>query len=103
MKSIIHLLAALAVSLLLALSTQAQGHDDHLPQTDGVIKKLDPAAGKVAIAHGHIANLDMPPMTMVFKAKTPGLLKPWKTGDRIRFRAAEVKGVLTVVSIDKAE
>jgi Cu/Ag efflux protein CusF len=45
----------------------------------------------------------MPPMTMTFKAKSPEVLKGWKEGDKVRFRAAEVKGDLTVVSIEAAK
>ena len=101
MKSIAHLFAALAT--LLFVSFSAAAHEGHLPQTDGVIKKLDLAAGKVTIAHAEIANLKMPPMTMSFKAKDPAILKSWKEGDKIRFRSAEVKGVLTVYSIEAAK
>ncbi len=101
MKSFVRLFAALAILLSLAFSVQAQ--EGPLPLTDGVIKKLDLAAGKVTIAHGDIANLNMPAMTMSFKARTPALLKPWKEGDKIRFRAADVKGVLTVTSIEAAK
>lgn len=72
---------------------------DTAPLADGVIKKIDPT-GKVTIAHGRIENLDMPPMTMRFKAEKPEILKPWKEGDKVRFRAVEVKGVLTVTSIE---
>ena len=105
MKSFIRLFAALATLLFLSFSTptQAQGHEGHLPLTDGVIKKVDAAAGKVTIAHGQIINLDMPPMTMTFKAKTPAVLGKWKEGDKIRFRSAEIGGVLTVISIDAAK
>ena len=42
-------------------------------------------------------------MTMSFKAKPPALLKPWKEGDKIRFRAAEIKGELTVTRIEAAK
>ena len=101
MKSFIRLLAALA--MLFSLAVFAQAHEGHLPLTDGVIKKLDAAAGKVTIAHGAIVNLDMPAMTMSFKAKTPAVLAKWKEGDRIRFRATDVGGVLTVVSIEAAQ
>jgi len=45
----------------------------------------------------------MPPMTMSFKAKDPAMLKQWKEGDKVRFRATEDKGVLTVVSIEAAK
>jgi Cu/Ag efflux protein CusF len=101
MKYLIRLLAALA--MLFPLACSAQAHEGHLPQTDGVIKKIDLPAGKVTIAHGEIANLKMPPMTMSFKARDPAMLKPWKEGDKVRFRSAEVKGTLTVISIEAAK
>ena len=101
MKYLVRLLAVLA--MLLPLACSAQAHEGHLPQTDGVIKKLDLAAGKVTIAHGEIVNLKMPPLTMSFKAKDPAMLKPWKEGDKVRFRSAEVKGTLTVISIEAAK
>jgi Cu/Ag efflux protein CusF len=101
MKSFARLLAVLA--MLFSVPAFAQAHEGHLPLTDGVIKKLDAAAGKVTIAHGAIVNLDMPAMTMSFVAKTPTVLAKWKEGDKIRFRAADVGGVLTVVSIEAAK
>lgn len=71
--------------------------------TEGVIRKLDRASGTVTIKHGEIANLNMGAMTMSFKAKSPALLKNRKEGDKIRFRAEEVKGELMVVSIEAAK
>lgn len=71
--------------------------------TDGVIRRLDRVSGAVTITHGELPNLNMGPMTMSFKARTPALLKPFKEGDKIRFRAADVKGVLTVTSIEAAK
>ncbi len=103
MKYLLRLFAALATLLLLSVSAFAQAHEGHLPLTEGVIKKIDLPAGKVTIAHGEIVNLKMPPMTMSFKARDPAILKPWKEGDKIRFRAAEVKGELTVTSIEAAK
>ena len=101
MKYLVHFLAVMA--MLFPLACSAQAHEGHLPQTDGVIKKLDLAGGKVTIAHGEIVNLKMPPMTMSFKAKDPAMLKPWKEGDKVRFRSADVKGTLTVISIEAAK
>ena len=101
MKYLVRLLAVMA--MLFPLACSAQAHEGHLPQTDGVIKKLDLAGGKVTIAHGEIVNLKMPPMTMSFKAKDPAMLKPWKEGDKVRFRSADVKGTLTVISIEAAK
>jgi len=103
MKSFVRLFAALATLLLLSFSVHAQAHEGHLPQSDGVIRKLDLASGTVTIKHGDLPNLNMGPMTMSFKAKTPAMLKPFKEGDKIRFRAAEVKGELTVTSIEAAK
>lgn len=103
MKNAVRFLAVLASLSFVSVSIHAQAHDGHLPQSDGVIKKIDAAGGKVSIAHGEIANLKMPPMTMTFKAKSPEVLKGWKEGDKVRFRAAEVKGDLTVVSIEAAK
>ena len=101
MKYLARLLAVLV--MLFPLACSAQAHEGHLPETDGVIKKLDLAAGKVTIAHGEIVNLKMPPMTMSFKAKDPAMLKPWREGDKVRFRSADVKGTLTVISIEAAK
>ena len=101
MKYLARLLAVLV--MLFPLACSAQAHEGHLPETDGVIKKLDLAAGKVTIAHGEIVNLKMPPMTMSFKARDPAMLKPWKEGDKVRFRSADVKGTLTVISIEAAK
>lgn len=103
MKYAVRILAVLASLSFVSVSIHAQAHDGHLPQSDGVIKKIDAAGGKVSIAHGEITNLKMPPMTMTFKAKSPEVLKGWKEGDKVRFRAAEVKGDLTVVSIEAAK
>ncbi len=103
MKYAVRFLAVLASLSFVSVSIHAQAHDGHLPQSDGVIKKIDAAGGKVSIAHGEITNLKMPPMTMTFKAKSPEVLKGWKEGDKVRFRAAEVKGDLTVVSIEAAK
>lgn len=89
-----------ALSLAFASHTYAQAHEGHLPQADGIIKKVDAKAGTVTIAHGPIPNLNMPAMTMSFKAKSPDMLTRWKEGDKVKFRTADVKGELTVVSIE---
>ena len=101
MQSLLRLLVVF--SAVLSLAAFAQSHEGHLPQADGVIKKIDAQAGTVIIAHGPIPNLDMPPMTMSFKAKDPAILSKWKAGDKVRFRSADVKGTLTVFSIEAAK
>ncbi|MFP8777419.1 copper-binding protein [Hydrogenophaga sp. RWCD_12] len=70
-----------------------------LPQVDAEIRKIDSAAGKVTLKHGDIPNLDMPGMTMVFQLRDPAQLTGLKVGDKVRFRADQIKGTYTVVDI----
>jgi len=78
-------------------------HDDAGMMSEGTVKKLDAAAGKLTISHGPLANLDMPPMTMVFRASDPALLNGVKVGDRIRFKAERVGGAFTVTELEVAK
>ncbi|MEW5888656.1 MAG: copper-binding protein [Pseudomonadota bacterium] len=71
--------------------------------SDGEVKKVDKEAGKLAIKHGPLANLDMPPMTMVFRVKEPAMLDQLKEGDRIKFTAEKVSGLYTVTRLEKAK
>lgn len=70
--------------------------------SEGTVRKLDVAGGNVTLAHGPLANLDMPAMTMRFAAEPPTLLKGVKVGDRVRFVAADRGGKLTVTAIEAA-
>lgn len=92
------LLAALA-STLFAFAALAQAA---LPIVDGEIRKIDLEAGKITIRHGDITNLDMPAMTMVFRAKDPVMLDTLKPGDKVTFTAGRIDGALTVLSIEPA-
>jgi Cu(I)/Ag(I) efflux system protein CusF len=67
----------------------AQASSQNMPLSEGVIRKVDAAAGKVTIRHGELANLGMPAMTMTFTAKDKAMLKNLKVGDKVRFRADE--------------
>lgn len=71
--------------------------------TEGEIRKVDVANGKVTIKHGEIKNLDMPGMTMVFQAKDPELLAKAKPGDKIRFKAEKAGGAIVVTDIQPAK
>ncbi|UWQ93424.1 copper-binding protein [Rhodobacteraceae bacterium M382] len=66
--------------------------------TKGTIKKIDSKAGKVTIIHEELVNLDMPAMTMVFRADEEMIAKMSK-GQDIEFVADRVKGKLTVVEL----
>jgi len=75
----------------------------NLPLVTGTVEKVDPSAGKITIDHGAIPNLDMDPMTMVFRTQDPAVLKGVKAGDRIRFQADRVNGQISVVRIQKGK
>jgi len=96
MKSILRALAI--ATLVLPFSIHAA---DEL--SEATVKKVDKTAGLVTLAHGPIANLGMPPMTMMFKAKEPAMLKQVKAGDKVRFRAEETGGAYVVVRIEPAK
>ncbi len=70
--------------------------------SDGVVRKIDAANGKITLKHGALVNLDMPPMTMVFQVQPPELLKTVKVGDTVKFHAENIKGALTVTAIAQA-
>jgi Cu(I)/Ag(I) efflux system periplasmic protein CusF len=104
----------LALVLATALGAQARGQavdhsGHHAPaaaapvQSDGEVRKVDLAQGKVTLRHGPLPNLDMPAMTMVFKAADPKLLEGLKAGDKVRFTADKVNGALTVTALQVVE
>lgn len=87
-------LTAAALALVLAaLPAFAQDY------TKGVVKKVDAKTGKVTIAHEELKNLDMPPMTMVFRMADEAMLEKVKEGQEIEFVADRVNGKLTVTEL----
>jgi Cu(I)/Ag(I) efflux system periplasmic protein CusF len=114
MKTII---AALSATLLLSASntalaaTPAASADkpvatssvEKKPMAEGEIKKVDKESGKVTIKHGEIKNLDMPPMTMVFRVKDAAMLDKVKAGDKINFSAEKLNGNYTVTEVEAAK
>ena len=73
------------------------------PLVAATVTKVDISAGKITLDHQKIPNLDMPAMTMVFKASDPALLTAVKAGDRVKFTADSVNGQITVTKIVKAK
>lgn len=105
------LIATVAVALLAPLGAWA---DDahHQPAaaatagtgdlSDGEVRKVDAEAGKLTLKHGEIKSLDMPAMTMVFAVRDKAMLDQLKTGDKVRFKAVNDAGKLTVTEIQAA-
>ena len=82
--------------LLAALPAGAQS------MSEGEVRKVDKDAGKLTLKHGPISNLDMPPMTMVFRVKDAAMLDAVKQGDKVKFVAENVGGQIVVTKIEPA-
>ena len=102
MMKLIAGLAAVA-AMVVGQAAFAVSHQNQVAGfTDGEVRKVDKAAGKVTLKHGPIANLEMPPMTMVFRVKDPAMLEKVKAGDKVKFKAEKVQGAYTVVELAPA-
>ena len=65
---------------------------------EGVVKKVDKAGGKVALAHG--AQKDgMPAMTMVYRVKDASWLDKLQPGQKVRF-ATDPGDTMSVVRFE---
>jgi Cu(I)/Ag(I) efflux system protein CusF len=104
--------AALSLSHTAFAQTSTADHSAHhpaaasaaaVPTSDGEVRKVDKAQGKVTLKHGPIANLDMPGMTMVFKVADPKMLDNLKPGDKVKFAASNKGSDITVTAIETAK
>ena len=98
--------AAFAATALVANAQSAPAsaadhaaHHPAAPQSEGEVRKIDKAQGKMTLRHGPLQNLDMPAMTMVFKAADPKLLEGLNEGDKVKFTAERVNGAIAVTAI----
>ena len=103
MRKFIPFLAATLIAAPAVAGNHAPGAQAPAALSAGEIRKVDKDAGKVTIRHGPLANLDMPPMTMVFRVKERAMLDNVKAGDPIRFRAERVEGTYTVTELQPAK
>ncbi|MCF8147381.1 MAG: copper-binding protein [Sulfuritalea sp.] len=65
----------------------------------GEVRKIDKEARKITIKHGEIKELEMPPMTMVFTLKDPGVLENFKVGDKVKFKVVREDGKMLVTEM----
>lgn len=70
-------------------------------KAEAEVRRVEASTGRIQLRHGYIANLDMPPMTMVFRVKNAALLEGLKEGDKILFTAEKIDGAYTVTSLEK--
>lgn len=98
-----NLLSVIALSSLLAGPVLADQHSaapatsSTAAMSQGEIRKIDAANQKITLRHGPLANLGMPPMTMVFKVQDAAQLEGLKVGDKVSFVALQ-QGSQFVVS-----
>jgi len=109
-RLMLSMLAAATFSIpVLAQQTEHSSHHgaEQVAQaaalSQGEVRKVDKDAKKITIKHGPIQNLDMPPMTMVFQVKDPGVLDQLKAGDRVKFRVEQIGGAYTVTKIEPVQ
>ena len=109
----IHTLIAAALLASAGAHAQQADHSSHhpaqaataaaAPQSEGEVRKVDVARGKVTLRHGPLVNLDMPAMTMVFTASDKKLLEGLKEGDKVKFTADKQNGAYVVTAIEAAK
>ena len=91
----------------------ADSHSSHHPAaaasttpqaelSEGEITRWDPRTLRLTLKHGEIKNLEMPPMTMVFRVADASVVGDLKPGDKVRFRAEKISGAYHVQRIEKA-
>ena len=119
-----HLLTGQLAASLLVLGTgsalaqapaaaAADSHSSHHPAaaastapqaelSEGEITRWDPRTLRLTLKHGEIKNLEMPPMTMVFRVADASVVGDLKPGDKVRFRAEQISGAYHVQRIEKA-
>jgi Cu/Ag efflux protein CusF len=90
------LFASLAAPAAVGAQSEDRGGDDMMRGPDagaraathkgaGTVIRVDPAAGKVTIAHGPIPTLKWPAMTMNFVIGNKALLRKLSPGKKIEF------------------
>ncbi len=70
--------------------------------SEGEVLRWDARTSKVTLRHGPIANLGMPPMTMVFKVQDAEQGSALQAGMKVRFRAEPLQGAYVLTHIAPA-
>ena len=84
-----------------AATTQAKTAASEM--TEAEVRKVDKDNKKITLKHGEIKSLDMPPMTMVFQVSDAAMLDKDKAGDKVRFKASNDGGKMTVTEMQAAK
>ena len=98
----------LAITLASSLPAHAASHalaappavSVAAPTTNAEVRKIDKEGKKITLKHGEIKNLDMPPMTMVFRVKDAAMLDKIQPGDKVMVSVEKVDGAFTVTVME---
>lgn len=113
---VLFVVTALGANQVFAQAGHAGHHRGHAPASpapiaaqaeatglsEGTVRRINAEAGSVTIAHGPLANLDMPPMTMSFRMSGQASLEGLAVGDKVRFAAGKDGDEFVVTEIEKA-
>lgn len=78
-------MVALAFALCSAMGMSSMAYAQEASAT-GEVRRIDAAAGKIAIKHGNIPDLKLTAMTLIYDIN-PSLLGGVKAGDKVDFTA----------------
>ncbi|MBP8231235.1 MAG: copper-binding protein [Rhizorhabdus sp.] len=103
-KLMIAVAAALISTGTIAMPALAHQGEDHAPapqtaEGQGTVKAVDAKAGTITIAHGPIAALKWPAMTMKFKVEKASILNGVAVGKKIHFVLKNIGGKPVVTEI----
>lgn len=94
------LIAAAVASVFITVAPAAPafahaGHDHAAPQAaeaEGVVRAVNAQANTITVAHGPIAALNWPAMTMAFPVQSPAMLNGIAVGARVHFTLVNHEG-----------
>lgn len=69
--------------------------------TNAEVRAIDTEEATITLKHEPITEMDMPSMTMVFRAVDPSKLEGIEEGDNVQFVAGNENGQMVVVDIKK--
>jgi Cu/Ag efflux protein CusF len=67
------------------------------------VVRVEPERSRVTLDHKRIQSIGMAPMVMPFKVAETVSLKPFKAGDKVRFRVASQDDHLVVEAMEKVQ
>jgi Cu(I)/Ag(I) efflux system periplasmic protein CusF len=74
---------------------------DSCPMSHGIVISINKELQKITLKHGEIANIEMPPMTMVFNVSDPQMLDMLEIDDHVMFHVESINGAFMIKKMRK--